>query len=118
MDTSKSTNTEDQWVVDARVYSGRSNPSWPVDSEVMARIIEIWDKLPSRSESAPELPILGYQGLNIRNKQMSEEWHVYHEYVSRSVGHMREQRNDSDRDIERLLLTSAPENLLPPLNRW
>ena len=49
---------------------------------------------------------------------MSEEWHVYHEYVSRSVGHMREQRNDSDRDIERLLLTSAPENLLPPLNRW
>jgi hypothetical protein len=107
MATSRSTD-ESGWIAGAFVFSGRSDPSWPIALEVAEELPAIWDVLVPTTERASP-PVLGYRGCFVRDPE-GRTWTAYRELVTFAS----ETRRDDDRRFERTVLASAPAGTLPP----
>ncbi len=95
----------------AFVFSGRPDPSWDVPAEVVARLEALWAKS-TVTDSVPAPPILGYRGSVLRIDQ-GAEYRAFGGVVTRQRGQGEESRLDAGREFERLLVSTAPEGLLP-----
>jgi hypothetical protein len=115
MATSKSREGETPAVAGARLFSGRSDPTWPVDEEVVARVEEIWTRLEPWEGQIPPGPPLGYRGSFLKLADGSE-LRAYQGLVTLGKAGREESRRDRDGAIERLLLDSAPQGALPALD--
>ena len=102
-----------QFVAGASVFSGRPDPTWPVDAEFADRLWQLWNSLPTHDGSLPAAPPLGYRGCFLR-EETGVEWFAYRGVVKFTSPPHSETRADKERQFERLLLSSAPAGLIPP----
>jgi hypothetical protein len=65
--------------------------------------------------SAPTPPGLGYRGCYVRGGD-GTQWQAYRGVVTRSRGNTREVRLDVNRELETLILQSAPRNMIPNMS--
>lgn len=109
MATSKSGDT---WIAGAFLYSGRSDPTWPVSAAAARALQNLWAALPPTAEQAPNPSRLGYRGTFLRGSR-HREWIAFGGLVSLKTPAGIEVRADAERQFEKRLLASAPEELLP-----
>jgi hypothetical protein len=107
MATSRSID-ESGWIAGAFVFSGRSDPRWPIALAVAEELRAIWESLVPTTERASP-PVLGYRGCFVRDPE-GRTWTAYRALVTLSS----ETRRDDERRFERIVLASAPEGTLPP----
>jgi hypothetical protein len=108
MDTSSS--AERSPIAGIDVYSGRPNPTWPLQSAELDRLRAIWNelrKLPTTQ--TPQVPGLGYRGCFVLDGD--ERWNAFREVVTLQRAHDRESRLDERHECERLILASAPADI-------
>ena len=99
----------DAWSAGAAVFSGRPDPTWPVDPAVGEDIARLAGALPRTHETETlEKPALGYRGVWLRAPD-GREWRAGVGVVA--IGD--DNRSDVDRTIERAILATAPRGLLP-----
>lgn len=107
MDTSSSTDRA-EWTAQARVYSGRPDPTWTVPAQTGEAVASRWEGLPAWDGPPSSPPLLGYRGMALRAPD-GRKWTAF----GRLVTHDAETREDEERAIERELIESAPVGLLP-----
>jgi hypothetical protein len=113
MDTSKYDEATAEYVAEALVFSGRQNPTWPVDASAGRQLEGIWSSLKSSRESLRQTASLGYQGSRLRHIGGCS-WLASLGLVERECGGVKETRIDSQREFEKLLLSTAPPSVVPP----
>jgi hypothetical protein len=107
---------EKQWIAGAFCFSGRPDPTWPVNNKKLVKQLEkIWNSLePLSDEIPPSPPILGYRGCFVRDNNSHREWAVYNKAVTLEIdGGNSETRLDRQGTFEKLVLSSAPKGVLP-----
>lgn len=112
MDTSKYGETTSEYVGEALLFSGRKNPTWPVDAVVAARVEEIWSTLEASTEPPSQTSTLGYQGCRLRHVEGCC-WLASQGRVQREFGATKDYRLDNGRKVEKLILSTAPPGLVP-----
>lgn len=112
MGTSKSNKKFKECIGGAFIFSGRPDPVWNVMEEVAKRLEKIWMSLEHWTGGHPSAPPLGYRGCFLRCKP-DIEWFAYEGVVMLKTAEEYESRIDKDKNFERLLLSSAPDGLLP-----
>lgn len=96
----------------ALVFSGRTDPTWTIDESTLKTLEIIWESLVPAKGEEPFIPPLGYRGCRI-NCDSEFEWFVYKKLVSLKKGKKTELREDRYGKFEKLVISSAPEGLLP-----
>jgi hypothetical protein len=112
MDISKLNKKPEKCIAGASIFSGRSDPIWDVDEEVVKKLGEIWDSLDNWTSEHPSAPPLGYRGCFLKCEH-DREWFAYSGVITLKSAGKLESRLDPNRDFERLLLNSAPKGILP-----
>ncbi len=97
------------------VFSGRPDPTWPVDEKLTQTLEGIWDLLESTEQYGAPSPRLGYRGCYLR-RAANRIWTAYNGLVTLTLGDRTESRHDPDRRFERVLLGSAPPSVIPPIS--
>ena len=98
----------------AFVFSGRPDPEWPVPAEARRRLEAVWTALTPAVSGPPPAPPLGYRGSALRCAS-GDEWLAYAGVVAHTAASgSLDRRSDTERKFERLLLSTAPEGMLPP----
>jgi hypothetical protein len=113
MATSKSFDSSQRWTAGALLFSGRPNPVWSIDLGTADRLETIWNSLRVSAASAvADQPPLGYRGCFLRQPD-GTEWSAFAGVITRRSSTGAESRDDPDRKFERLVLATAPANVLP-----
>jgi hypothetical protein len=94
------------------VFSGRPDPTWPVNNKLIKQLEKIWNSLEPLTYKYPSPPSLGYRGSFVRNN-IDCEWFAYGGVVIFKRDNRSESRLDRQSTFEKLVLSSAPPNLLP-----
>ena len=98
----------------ALVFSGRPDPEWPVSEDARKQLQAIWSELKPASSGPPQAPPLGYRGCALRCAS-GDEWQAYAGVVTYSAASGAvNRRSDPERSFERMLLSTAPRDSLPP----
>ena len=103
----------DECIVRALVFSGRPDPEWKIEESIDKELERIWDSLVPIHGEAQSAPSLGYRGCLIKCKS-NIEWFVYKNLVTLKRSGKIESRDDKDRKFEKLVMSSAPQGLVPP----
>jgi len=112
MATSRSSEPGGQWEAGASLFSGRPDPSWPLNNVHVARLQQIWAELAPTTQSLPDAAPLGYRGCSaIRGTDL--EWRAYGGIVVLTAGGRSAARRDPERRFERAVLEAAPPGVLP-----
>lgn len=99
------------WLAGASIYSGRPEPTWPVDNasgEHIARLADGLRQAPAPAEGEAVEARLGYRGCWLRAPD-GREWRAR----GGAVIHDGAVLADPDGAIERTILETAPPGLLP-----
>ncbi len=96
----------------ALIFSGRPDPTWTIDDSTLNTLEKIWESLVPVKGEEPFIPPLGYRGCRIICNS-GFEWLVYKYLVTLNRGGKTESREDRNRAVEKLVISSAPEGLLP-----
>lgn len=95
------------WQVRVVLRSGREGAVWTLADDAAAALERLWARLPQAATPPRLNPDLAYAGL-LAN-QGPVEYLVHGIDVERRDEAVSEHRHDTERQIEALLLTSAPE---------
>jgi hypothetical protein len=110
---SKSTKNEGKWIARAFCFSGRPDPTWVVQKNVIEQLEMIWNSLePQSVRSSISPPILGYRGCSLTDN-INHEWSVYDGHVTLKVNGKSDSRLDRNETFEKVLLSSSPPGTLP-----
>jgi hypothetical protein len=112
MDILKSNREPIKCIAGAFIFSGRPDPIWEVEENVLEKFEKIWNGLSEWLGALPSTQPLGYRGCFIRCKS-NIEWFAYAGMVTLKTTEGQEFRIDKNRIFEKLLLDSAPEGMLP-----
>jgi|SRR5687767_6372192 len=108
---------EKKWIAGAFVFSGRPDPTWFVGKKLINELENVWNSLertPSDKFPSPSPPILGYRGCFIREyNNTNHGWLAYKSVVILQMNGSSESRTDRQCKFETLLLSSAPQGILP-----
>jgi hypothetical protein len=94
------------------IFSGRSDPSWKIDDQLLRRVNDIWNQLEPTNHRTPTAPKLGYRGVTLVCESGSK-FFAFGGYVTKLSNNITETRQDNARLFELQLLASAPENAIP-----
>ena len=97
----------------ALVFSGRPDPTWKIEEPIVKELEKIWDSLVPMHGEPPSASPLGYRGCLIKCKS-DIEWFVYKNLVTLKKRGKTESRDDNYRKFEKLVISSAPQELVPP----
>jgi hypothetical protein len=97
------------WTAGVSLFSGRPDPTWPLDDEVAQRLVEKWRALELTDAPVPEAPPLGYRGAFLLAPD-GRRW-CFHDNVA-VLG--AERRHDPDRRLEYEVIDTAPAGAIPP----
>src|SRR5262245_21749479 len=100
------TSRSSSWTAEARVFSGRPDPSWPVPDALADDLTALWVTLEPWQGPPPEAPQLGYRGVHLTDS-------VLYEAYGGCVTCAGDARRDEERAFERAILASAPPGVLP-----
>jgi hypothetical protein len=107
-----SSNNANAWTARALIFSGRPDPTWPLDEARIERFMSLWNALPATTDAMPAAPGLGYRGCIVADGA-DVTWHAFDGLVVHESGDRRIARRDIDRKLERAVVSSAPAGLLP-----
>jgi hypothetical protein len=110
---SKLAKKKEKWIAGAFCFSGRPDPTWPVNKKLMKQLEKIWNSLEPLSDEIPPSPNLGYRGCFVIDNNIHREWSVYDRAVKLETDGNSETRLDRQGTFEKLLLSSAPKGVLP-----
>lgn len=96
----------------ADMFSGRASPEWIVDQSTREKLEALWAGMKPLPASRLSAPKLGYRGVYLKGPR-NREWHAYEGVVTFTEHNIVEAREDSERKFEKVLVSSAPEGLLP-----
>lgn len=113
MGTSKSNDRSGEYVGGASVFSGRPDPTWTINRNDAERLKSLWDSMDSYEGTLPTAPVLGYRGCFLRDSS-GREWFAFGGVVTLKTSTGSESRKDNNRQFESLLLSFAPEGVIPP----
>jgi hypothetical protein len=113
MDISRSTDEDRKYIAGVSVFSGRPDPTWSISEEAGSKLLKLYDDLASYEGRPVSAPPLGYRGAFLRD-DAGHEWFAYRGVVTLTSPHNSEVRTDPNRDFERELVASAPQELIPP----
>lgn len=94
------------------IFSGRPDPKWKINEDLIERLEDLWRVLDEYNEPPPTAPSLGYRGCSIRINQ-DTEYFANKGIVTKSTRAVRVNRVDTSRLLERMVLTNVPKGLLP-----
>ena len=114
MATSKSSKRPSGWIGGAMVFSGRPDPTWDVNEKTVKQLEEIWRTLEAYGDEPPRGPNLGYRGTFLRGPDGHQRL-AYRGVVTLRTDSGSKSRSDTNRLFERVLLASAPEGTVPPV---
>ena len=104
----------EKWIAGALVFSGRPDPTWPVNKRMIKELDKVWNSLErTASDKFPTPPILGYRGYFVRENNTNHEWYGYKDVVILQRDGSSESRIDRQGKFQTLLLSSAPPGILP-----
>lgn len=111
---SGSTDLVSGWRAGAWVYSGRENPSWPLDDRQVECLLALWENLPLASRTMPARSEvdLGYRGCWF-GRESSGVWSAAGDQVTCTNRSRTESRFDAAQRLESAVLATAPPGLLP-----
>ena len=112
MATSRSADPPETWTAQVRLFSGRPDPRWVLTRAWTLRLEALWQELKPQDLTPPMPPPLGYRGCLVCHGS-DIRWEAYKGVVTGVSRGGREARNDQPRAFERLVLDSAPSDLLP-----
>ena len=112
MATSRSPDPQAAGLAGAQVFSGRPDPTWPVDQATAGSLQDLWSRLEPWEGEIPAPPPLGYRGCFLRLAD-GREWQTYGGVVTLRQAGAVEFRRDRARAFEKQLLGTAPEGTLP-----
>lgn len=95
----------------AFVFSGRPDPTWHVDDHHEQLLLVIWDQLKETVTQTYPKSRLGYRGVSMVCKD--KDYIAFDGYVRKKTKDAVEWRVDDERSFELLLLSTAPQGLLP-----
>jgi hypothetical protein len=110
MGTSKS----NEWTATALVFSGRVDPVWEVPPEWVARLLAAWEELAPGGSPVQARP-LGYRGVALSAPD-GRTWLANDRIVVLEDGLAHDTRVDIGRSWEHMLVGTAPEGLVPPID--
>ena len=113
MDTSKSAKEDRTCTAGVSIFSGRPDPTWPLDAETRSELQRLFDSLEKYEGTNVSAPTLGYRGAFLRDNA-GHEWFAYREVVGLKEPNRSETRKDAGRQFERAIVASAPQGLIPP----
>ncbi len=96
-------------------FSGRPNPTWPLDARVSDEVERIWARLEPSKTAAEPVARLGYTGCTVHDGR-SKTWTACGGLVTLREGKQEDRRADAGRAFEQTVIASAPPGELPPLN--
>jgi hypothetical protein len=96
------------WLAGVSLFSGRPDPTWPLDDAVAARLVSRWETLAPTPDPIPEPPPLGYRGVFLLAPD-GRRWLAYGTIVTLDG----ERRRDPEARLELELLGTAPPGTLP-----
>jgi hypothetical protein len=112
MVTLRSNKNGQKWIGEARVFSGRPDPTWEIAPEVVGELQELWESLEPCSGPLPQSPIIGYRGCILKAVGY-REFFAYGGIVTlRAFGTVL-CRRDEQNQFEKKLLSSAPPDMIP-----
>jgi hypothetical protein len=96
------------------VFSGRPDPVWPITPEFSDSITSLWNEAELSETAPPPPPQLGYRGSFVKDVAMESVLQALDGFVTleRASG-KKEYRIDAGRAIEKKIIQSAPQGLLP-----
>jgi hypothetical protein len=110
-------NSDKLWTAGALLFSGRPNPVWQLEPELARDLIRLWSQLPPRlAQPPPSQPRLGYSGCFLRSNE-GEQWQAVGTSVTRTHLGVSDTRFDQEKQFEKTLVRSAPDDLLPEFVR-
>ena len=101
-----------KWIAGVFIFSGRPDPTWPVNNKLIKQLEKIWNSLEPLTDKYPSPSTLGYRGCFVRNN-VDREWFAYDKIVIFKRNGSSEPRLDKQSAFEKLVLSSAPPGLLP-----
>jgi hypothetical protein len=113
MGTSKSPKEDRTYTAGVSIFSGRPDPTWPLDAETRSKLQQLFDSLEKYDEIKVSAPTLGYRGAFLRDNA-GHAWFAYREVVTLTEPNRSEARKDAGRQFERAIVASAPQGLIPP----
>lgn len=96
----------------AFVFSGRPDPTWVVEKQQSKRLEAIWNQLKPCVAPTPPRSRLGYRGVSMVCEN-NEEYTAFDGHVKRKASNSIKWKRDEERFFEQLLLSTAPQGLLP-----
>ena len=97
----------------AFVFSGRPDPTWLVKEQQSQQLEVLWDQLKLSAAPMHPRPSLGYRGVSMICGTSNNEYSAFDGHVNRKVGNTVEWKKDKERLFERIVLSTAPQGLLP-----
>lgn len=95
------------------IFSGRRDPEWEVDEPLIQRIGTLIDSCEDDPVSYKEIPILGYRGCLIEYPDNTTLF-AYKSHIRLTKNGVTIYKKDIEMRIERIIVDSAPKNLLLP----
>jgi hypothetical protein len=111
MDTLSSSKVS-QWTAKVLIFSGRVDPEWPLPDSIVDKFISLWKSAPHTTVRASSYSKLGYCGCIVCDG-CSNEWRIYNGLVSHISSGTDEARSDKNREMEEVILQSAPSGSIP-----
>jgi hypothetical protein len=108
MGTPRSSRRHARCVATASIYAGRRDPQWRVPAVTARKLKQLWERLERSMSGPPPAPSLGYRG-SVLDCGVLGRWFAYGGVVESEDVY----RRDPAREFERLLLESAPKDLIP-----
>jgi hypothetical protein len=101
------------WLARALLFSGRPDPVWELSADDVRAIETAWSGLPLGEGRAVAPSRLGYHGVEVTADD-GRTWVATGGLVTLDDGGEAATRVDAARSVERLVLATAPDDLLPP----
>ncbi len=95
------------------IFSGRPDPTWRVEESTLKELRDIWNSLTPYYGEPLSPTSLGYRGC-IVSCNNGTEWFVFQNMISFTINGKTEIRTDKNKEIEDLILDSAPQDIVPP----
>ena len=102
------------WLGGILIFSGKPNPTWPVDKKTGEKLEQVWNSLRQLPKKPQTKSVLGYNGCFLK-KDENHIWIVNEKIVTLETKYGIETRLDNDEKFEKLLRDSTPNGFFKNL---
>jgi hypothetical protein len=106
---------KNDWKVIALIYSGKADPQWQLTKEQADHFIDLWNQAPGSGSEVVIPSLLGFKGIRLLSEK--KQYLIYKGVITCLEQGMKSSKTDEGKNIEKFLLSTAPEQTLKILNQ-